>query len=148
MWHAAHRHDEARYEGGGLRQPSKPRRDPAAVLVGEFARLLERAARRDRQDDFARRRLDAQRVAARPAKPAEQYEIDGVIEGDFDGKRLGSATIKERMQRHCGASRILIRRRILPHPIHEWRDYASRVYRSHSLQRGCLASAARAQAVL
>ena len=32
--------------GAGSRQPVEPRRDPAAVLLGEFARLLQAAARR------------------------------------------------------------------------------------------------------
>ena len=59
MRHAAQRHLDAFGERRRFRQPPEPRRDPAAVLLRELARLLQRAARRNGQHDFARRRLDA-----------------------------------------------------------------------------------------
>ncbi len=74
--HAAQRHHDAMRKRRRLRQPAEPRRDPAAMLLREGARLLQRAARRHRQDDFAGRRLDAQRIAPRLPVPPQPHRID------------------------------------------------------------------------
>ena len=88
--------------GAALRQPPEPRRDPAAVLLRELARLLQRAARRNGEHHFARRRLDAQRIAARLPVPAHAHEIDRAVEDDLDRLRLTWPAIKQRTLRHGG----------------------------------------------
>ena len=102
---AAQRHHGAIGEGHGFRQPAEPRRDPTAVLLGEFARVLERAARRDGEDHLPGRRLDAQGVAPRLAVPAQLHEIDRSVENDLDRPRLSRAAIEQRTQRHGSSSR-------------------------------------------
>ena len=109
--HAAQRHDGAFGKGRGFRQPPEPRRDPAAVLLRKGARLLDRAARRYGQNDFARRRLDAQRIAARLAMPLEPHRIDRSVECDLDRLRLARAAKEQRALRHG---------RVTP-TRHEWR---------------------------
>src|SRR5580692_2748843 len=94
--YAAQRHHDAVGERRRLRQPPEPCGDPAAVLLRERARFLQRAARRDRQNDFARVRLDAQCVAPRLAVPAQLHQINRSVEDDLDRLRLTRATIKQR----------------------------------------------------
>src|SRR5262249_16160643 len=48
-----------------LGQPLEAGGDPAAVLLGEVARFLETAARRNGEHDFTRGRVDAKGIAAR-----------------------------------------------------------------------------------
>ena len=98
--HAAQRNHDPVGERHRLRQPAKPRRDPAAVLLRERARFFQRAARRNREDHFAGRGLDAQRITARLPVPPHAHEIDRPIEDDFDRLRLTRPTIKQRTIRH------------------------------------------------
>src|ERR1041385_6814223 len=82
---AAQRQDNAVRKGRRLRQPVKPRRDPAAMLLGELPRLLETAARRNRQQHLARRGLDAQRVAPRLPMAPYAHQINFALKDDIDG---------------------------------------------------------------
>ena len=75
MGDAAQRQFRSVRERRGLRQSAEARGDPAAVLLGEFARLAQAAARRHREHRFARHRDDAQRIAARLAMTAHANEI-------------------------------------------------------------------------
>ena len=88
--------DAAQRDHGAMRerrrygQPAEPRRDPAAMFLGEFARLLQAAARRHGEHDFARDGMDAQRVAPRLPMAAHAHQIDFAIEDDvMAGGSLG-----------------------------------------------------------
>src|SRR5262249_36788327 len=104
MANAAQRQLRAMREGRGFRKPLETRRDPAAVLLGEVARLFQAAARRHGQDHLARRRLNAERIAARLSVPAHANEIDRLIEDDVDRLRFGRPTVEQGAERHCGRS--------------------------------------------
>src|SRR5674476_1051150 len=54
VFDAAQRNRDAVREGRRFGQPAEPRRDPAAVLLREFARLLQAAARRHGEHHFVR----------------------------------------------------------------------------------------------
>ena len=74
------------------RRPSR-----AAIQPPCFARtraLPKAAARRHGQHGFARRRDDAQRIAARLPMPAQADKINGAVAHDFDRLRFGGATVK------------------------------------------------------
>jgi hypothetical protein len=103
---AAQGHDHAIGEWRGARQPIEPRGNPRAVLLRKLARLLESAARWNRQHDFARRRLDAQRVAPRLAMSPHAHEVDRPVKDDLDGLRLSRTAIEQRAQRHDHVPRI------------------------------------------
>ena len=100
MRHAAQRHFDPVRKGRRLRQPLEPRRDPTAVLLREFLRLLHAAARRHGENHLARRRIDAQRVAPRLAMAAQTHEIDSPVENDLDNRGLARSTIKQCAKRH------------------------------------------------
>jgi len=78
-------------EGRRLRQALQPRRDPGAVLLREFGGLLDAAARRHRNHDFAGGGMNAQRVAARARVTAQTHLIDLAPEHDGDRHRLAGA---------------------------------------------------------
>ena len=61
------------------------------------------AARRHGQHHFARRRLNAQRVAPRLAVTLHANRIGGAVKMNGDETRLGGAAIKQRAQRHWQA---------------------------------------------
>jgi hypothetical protein len=109
---AAHRHDGAVREHDCRGQPAEPRRDPAAVLLREGARLLEAAARRDGEHDLARRGLDAQGVTPRLRVAAHAHRIDRAIERDLDRLRLGRTAEEQRAQ-HEGQPRDVARESML-----------------------------------
>src|SRR4029077_14443695 len=70
------------------------------MLLGKYARLFERAARRNREYHFARRRLNPQRIASGLAVPAyADWQYDAV-ERDLDSSGLARAAIEQRMRRH------------------------------------------------
>ncbi len=98
--HTAQRHLGPMREWRRFRQPLEPRRDPAAVLLGEFLRFLQAAARRHGENHFARGCVDAQGVAPRLSVPSQSYEIDGLVENDLDGRWLTRTPIQQRTQRH------------------------------------------------
>ena len=101
---AAQRNHRAVREWRRLRQPAEPRRDPAAVLLGEFARLLQAAARRHGEHDFAGGGMDAQRVAARLPVAAHAHQIDLAIEGDADRRRLARPAVEQARAMACEGS--------------------------------------------
>src|SRR5581483_5304198 len=75
-------------------------RDPRAVLLREGMRLPQRAARRHRQHDLARRGMNAQRVAPRLTVAAQPHRIDDLLELNLDRRRFGRTAIKESAQSH------------------------------------------------
>ena len=97
---AAQRNDAAVLERFCRRQVMQPRRDPAAVLLGEFPGFLQAAARRHRENDLAGRRLNAQRIAARLPVPANPHQIDVLVVDDLDRLRFGRSPVQERAERH------------------------------------------------
>ncbi len=86
---AAQRNDRAMREGRSLRQAFQARGDPGRMLVRELARLLEAAARRHREHDFAAGGVDTQGVAARLPMTAHAHHEDVVLEKDLDRRRFG-----------------------------------------------------------
>ncbi len=82
-------------EGHRLRQALEPRRDPGAVLLGEFAGLLQAAARRQGQHHFAGGGMDAQRVTARLAIAAQLHEVNLAAELDRDDRRFADPARKQ-----------------------------------------------------
>jgi hypothetical protein len=97
---AAQRHLHPVRERGRLRQTLEPRRDPAAVLLGEFLCFPHAAARRHGENHLARGRVDTQRVAAGLAMAAQPHEIDRLVENDLYDRGLARTAIKQRTQRH------------------------------------------------
>jgi hypothetical protein len=100
MRHAAQQNHAAMGEGRRLRETSETRADPGGVLVGEGLGFLEAAARRQSEHDFARGRVDAQRIAPRLTMTADTNQINRPFTGHLDRLRLGRPTIKHRTQRH------------------------------------------------
>ena len=90
---AAQRNHGAVGEGRRRRQPVEPRRDPAAMLLGEFARLPQAAARRHGEHDFTRDGMDAQRVAPRLPVAAHTHQIDLTVEHDADRWRFARPAV-------------------------------------------------------
>ena len=84
---------------GSGRRPSRAAIQPPC-FCGEFARLLQAAARRHGEHDFTRHRMDAQRIAPRLPMPAHAHQIDFALESNADRRRLARPAIKQRAQRH------------------------------------------------
>src|SRR6516165_3629777 len=97
---AMQRHDDAVSEGRGLRQAAEAGGNPRTVLLGEAARLFQRAARRNRQHDFTARCLNPQRVASRLAMTAEPDGKNHAIERDLDPRWLTRSAIEQHLRRH------------------------------------------------
>ncbi len=88
------------HEGRRLRQALEPRRDPSAMLLRKVPGFPHAAARRHGENDLAQRGIDAQRIAARLAVPAQAHQKDRFIEDDFQRRRFGRTTIEQCAQRH------------------------------------------------
>ena len=97
---AAQRHLHPMRERRGLRQALEPRRDPAAMLLREFLCFPHAAAGRHGENDLARRRVDAQRVAACLAMTAQAHQIDRFVKNDLHGRGLARTAIQQRTKRH------------------------------------------------
>src|SRR5262249_58889803 len=82
------------------RQALGPRRDPAAVLLGELLRLLEAAARRHGENHLARGGVDAQRIASGLAMAAQAHEVNRFVEDDLNDRGLARTAIEQRAKRH------------------------------------------------
>src|SRR5437588_4603218 len=95
---AAQRHYRPVSEGRCLRQATEAGRNPGAMLLGKVARVLERAAGRNREHDFARRRLNTQGVTSRLTVPTDADRKDRAVESDLDPRRLARAAKKQRMR--------------------------------------------------
>ena len=90
----AQRHNRAIGKGHRLRQSLQPRRDPGGMLMGEFARLFQAAARRQCQHHFAAGGMNAQRIAARLRVAAKLDEINLAAELDGEDRGLAGAAGK------------------------------------------------------
>ena len=86
--------DDAVREPHRFRQPPKPRRDPAAVLLGKFAASFSVPRGGIVSTTSRVAAVDAQRIAARLPVPADPHEIDRPIEDDFNSARLDTADDK------------------------------------------------------
>src|SRR3569833_3219482 len=76
------------------------------MFLGKFTRLLDAAARREREHHFAARRLDAQGVAPRLGVALELHRDHLLFEGDSDHRRLAGAAHEQGAKRQGhGASR-------------------------------------------
>src|SRR5262249_26539155 len=96
MRHPAQWHLDAVHERRRLRHPLEPCRDPSTMRLREVARLLEAAARRDGQDDFARHRIDAQGVTARLPVSPQLHKEYRALKNDLDRRRLARTAIEQR----------------------------------------------------
>jgi hypothetical protein len=94
MRDAAQRNLDAMHEGRRFRQALEPRRDPSAVLLREVSGFPHDAARRHGEHDLARGGIDAQRVAARLAVPAQAHQEDRFVENDFQRRWFSRTTIE------------------------------------------------------
>src|SRR5690348_13023983 len=89
-------------------QPLEPGGDPGAVLLREGAGVLDTAARRHGEHDFAGRRLHAQRITARLAVALQPHLIDRAVESNLEGARPPRALIKQGAKRHEAGARWLL----------------------------------------
>src|SRR3982074_1510649 len=96
----AQRHLHPMRERRGLRQALEPRRDPAAVLLCELFCFPHAAAWRHRKNHLARRRIDAQRVAACLAMTSQAHQIDRFVKDDLHDRGLARTAIQQRAKRH------------------------------------------------
>ena len=113
---AAQRHHGARMKRRRLRQTAEARGDPAAVTLREILGVGQGAARRHGQDRFAVAWMNAQRVAARAAVPAQPNRVDLRAVLDQKSRGFGRPPIKEGASSHVCKSGEQEFARILPYP--------------------------------
>ena len=98
--HTAQRYDSAGLKGCGLRQTAKAGGDPAAVKLSKVLGFHQSAARRHGQDRFAIGWMNAQRVSARAAMPAQPDRKDLRAVLDQKSRGFGGPPIKEGASSH------------------------------------------------
>jgi hypothetical protein len=114
--HTAQRYDSAGLKWCSLRQTAETRSDPTTVKLRKVLGFHQSAARRHGQDRFAIGWMNAQRVSARAAMPAQSNceELRAVF--DDESRGFGGPPIEEGASSHVLESGEQEFARILPYP--------------------------------